>query len=66
MQPLNLQLHANITHLQIILVIFTTILKSLAILVTMLQLSYDILFFHPSIWTIYNIVFMQEWAYMSH
>jgi hypothetical protein len=47
MQPFNLQLHENITHLQIILVIFTTILKSLSIRVTMLQLSYFFFFILP-------------------
>jgi hypothetical protein len=65
MQPFNLQLHANNNHLQIILVIFIAILKILIILVTLLHLNYNS-FFRPSIWTIYNIVLMEEWAYISH
>jgi hypothetical protein len=47
MQPFNLQIHANINHLQVILVIFITILKILVIFMTMLQLNYNCFFILP-------------------
>jgi hypothetical protein len=59
-------------YLQLILVILATILqlncnylKSLIILATMLKLNYNYFYFHPSMLTIYNIVFIQERAFMS-